>query len=683
MFSMIRWCVKIHDKIPAWRYAADSLANNDFRPLFLFVSVVYVTLFAFSCTFPILEGNSFRQTQTAISAQYILFENAYLPYLTPIFGPPWSIPFEAPFYIWLVALVQKTSGLDLDFCGRLVSVICFGLIFYPLYKILKLIDVNAKGITFTTSIIALSSTQYLFWSRTFLIETFTLFLCFMYTMCTLNYVKTSSKLNLCGSVTFSLMAALMKITTYFAFGVISLALASYLFRWKKQSANNRSIILAAVVLVSILSSFGFVAYGDYLKSLSPLTQSITSNAIQHHNWGTISQRFSTKLWEGTIFGTSMTNAIGSTILFGMLVFAYAICNKDKKTFKLFFISMVLYIIPFVAFSNLHMSVGHEYYQVSNSIFLIIASAICIQTLKEYGLRTQSVVLLVLIIFCNYSNFIRRDYLSAIWQSKTSTTLAISDIIKKNSDRNSIIVIGAGKNTWTSEYNYYSERKGFMFTSLNYKDVNIISYLNSQKNTNIDTIIVFDSSPKEVQLALNEYVEQRNFREIKFHKKLDCRIYTLNAGMFPVSSFANATTVNNNLSLQVVDKTNISEDSSFGADRIKVSEGKVNGTFTIKVSSSESSNKLKGVEIEFYPKVVHPGENDFLEVQYSLDNSKYYPIKRYSGVGNDTQRGLFDPTVNTKIDAISEVIYIRFNLSGSAEFWYNEEFPVVFNITTNH
>lgn len=683
MLSGIGWCTTIHEKVSAWRRRADSLANNDFRLIFLFVSTVYIIFFACSSTLPILEGNSFRQTQTAISAQYILSENAYFPYLTPIFGPPWSIPFEAPFYIWLVALVQKTSGLSLDFCGRLVSAVSFILIAYPLYRILKHINANAKSITTITFIIALSSTQYLFWSRTFLIETFTLLLCFLYTLNTLNFIKTSSTLSLCASIIFSLMASLMKITTYFAFGVTSIMLAYYLFRWESPKNFRRSIILVAIVFISILAAFGFVAYGDHFKTLSPLTQSLTSDAIRHHNWGTISQRFSSKLWDDTIFGTSIVNSIGSTMVFGMLLFAYAISRKDKNTFFLFLGSMFLYIIPFIAFSNLHMNVGHEYYQTSNAIFLIVASAICIQTLKENGLRAQSVFLLILIILCNYSNFIRRNYLTAVLQSKTSSTMEISEIIKGNTNKSSIVVIGADQNTWTSEYNYYSERKGIMFTSLNYKDTDILQYLNKQNHTDIESIIIFNSTPKEVQTALNQYIYQHNFKEVQSHKRLGCKIYTNNTGIFAISNFLPDIVVDNYLSFQVIDKTNITEDSSFGADRIKVSDGKSSGTFTIKVSSAEIKHTIKGIEIVFYPKIIHQGGGNNLEVQYSCDNTKYFPLENYHGVGNDTQRDLFDPYIKAKVDTLSDSIYIRFNLFGSAEFWYNKEYPVIFNIMTTN
>jgi hypothetical protein len=47
-------------------------------------------------TQPPLENHSFRQTQTALTAWWFVRDGFSFAYLTPVGGPPWSIPFEFP-----------------------------------------------------------------------------------------------------------------------------------------------------------------------------------------------------------------------------------------------------------------------------------------------------------------------------------------------------------------------------------------------------------------------------------------------------------------------------------------------------------------------------------------------------------------------------------------------------------
>src|SRR5215213_5177977 len=86
---------------------------------------------------PILDAFGFRQTQTAISVYSILHDHVFLDYLTPVLGAPWALPFEAPVYHGIVALLAYLSGLDLDASGRIVSVAFFFVVLGGGYTIIK------------------------------------------------------------------------------------------------------------------------------------------------------------------------------------------------------------------------------------------------------------------------------------------------------------------------------------------------------------------------------------------------------------------------------------------------------------------------------------------------------------------------------------------------------------------
>src|ERR1700730_19303248 len=52
---------------------------------------------------PLLDLHYFRQTQTALSAYWILKGGPWLAYETPVLGFPWAVPFEFPVYQLLAA----------------------------------------------------------------------------------------------------------------------------------------------------------------------------------------------------------------------------------------------------------------------------------------------------------------------------------------------------------------------------------------------------------------------------------------------------------------------------------------------------------------------------------------------------------------------------------------------------
>src|ERR1700733_12178228 len=86
---------------------------------------------------PLLGMHSFRQTQTAITAYWILRGSPWFAYHTPVLGAPWSIPYEFPMYQLVVAAVVKLTGLQLDPAGRLVSYLFLLATIWPTRSIMR------------------------------------------------------------------------------------------------------------------------------------------------------------------------------------------------------------------------------------------------------------------------------------------------------------------------------------------------------------------------------------------------------------------------------------------------------------------------------------------------------------------------------------------------------------------
>jgi len=153
----------------------DTIMQNKFIVFCLFI-VICLNIYFSSVGFfnPLLEHYAFRQTQTAISAYYYLKEGFTLNYITPVLGAPWSIPFEFPTYQFIVAGFSYLTTIPLEAAGRLISIIFFYLALGYIYKILSLYFFD-KILRLIPIIFLLVCPQYIFWSRTFMIESTALF----------------------------------------------------------------------------------------------------------------------------------------------------------------------------------------------------------------------------------------------------------------------------------------------------------------------------------------------------------------------------------------------------------------------------------------------------------------------------------------------------------------------------
>src|SRR5258707_7658240 len=124
---------------------------------------------------PLLDLHAFRQTQTALSVYWLIHGGPWLAYETPVLGASWSIPFEFPLYQWLVALLALLH-VPLDVAGRLVYFAFYAATLWPLWVFIRSVGLGRVAYL-NTAILFMTAPLYLYWSRTFLTESCSLFCC--------------------------------------------------------------------------------------------------------------------------------------------------------------------------------------------------------------------------------------------------------------------------------------------------------------------------------------------------------------------------------------------------------------------------------------------------------------------------------------------------------------------------
>ena len=343
------------------------------RPLvFVFVVLLLFALWQFTGSWnaSILDRHEFRQLQTATSTYWMKTDGFRLDYETPLFGPPWSIPMEFPVYQWCVAALSRSCSLPLEQTARGVNIFFFFATLPAIYGLAGLAGL-ASSRRLLVMAVMLTSPTYLFYGRSFMIET-TALCCaswFLYTV-TRAVRDESWRFALC-AILCAVLAGLAKVTTFVVF-LPPAALLTWIFwraRWTNRSQNPsalRRVTLYALapVLLGIAISYWWIRHGDHLKDINPFAGFLKSSEMKAWNWGTWAQRTSAEIW--TQNWSNFSQYVFGIVPLAVLLFCAAVVEPIYRRVAawcgLFFLSGPLLFI------NLYYR--HDYYYCANAVFLL-------------------------------------------------------------------------------------------------------------------------------------------------------------------------------------------------------------------------------------------------------------------------------------------------------------------------
>ena len=428
-----------------------------------FFSIVTVSVFTvngvlFSAQ-PLIDLHGFRQTQTAVTAYWMNLDSNFIQfnYPLPIIGSPWSSPFELPLFQSIVAVIGHITHFEIDQIGRLLALVSSLLILIPLYKITLILKLPLQIFYFSV-ILIYSSPQYLYWSRTFLIETFSVLLTFVTIYLYFKMKINLSIIGLIGFTMFSTAAILVKVTTSVTplLFLLVLELVSLARIWKmKRVFKFKDLVLTFGLLFSFLSLEYWVQYADAIKANGGISRYLTSSNLSGWTIGNVSQRFSSDFWYELIFKKNLVQ--NPMTLIGITLFIWFIFKR--KSHLNFILSLsFLWLFPMLLFSNLH--IVHIYYQTENLIYLLILTSITICTVLENSKTEIRLLFLAILAFASNLLIFSDFYFShQLTNSSDSTDLAISRIVLNETASDSIL-IGIGKD-WNPTIPYYSRRYSVM------------------------------------------------------------------------------------------------------------------------------------------------------------------------------------------------------------------------------
>jgi hypothetical protein len=427
------------------------------------VAVIATYVAIFYADQPLLEREAFRQTQTALTSYWMIKEGWQLAYQTPMLGYPWTIPLEFPFYQSIVAFITWITGFSLDAVGRLVS---FGFLLgcaWPAFAIARRLNLTSAAAWIFCAFLW-SSPQYLYWGRTFLMETAAVFFALAAVPYALDLRDPSPKWS--SVVLFSIFACLgltqKGTTTAPVLLVLGFIICIAHLRRRPAIWNWRWVPVVTALALPIIVSGLWTYYAARVRSDNPFAAEAFAPTVYV---GRLDLRADLSVWKTIIIDrVIMNNAAG---WFGLAVILCAVVFGGKRFKVMILVSIVLCLLPIAIFMNSHWWL--DYYQTGVVVFLIAALALSVDVfqIKIYPIAP---VIAVVLVLANFHSFIK-GY-GTLLQKELSVTktraLSVGNVIRRYTPEESAIVVfelttvyGPREpvTSYSPEIIYYSHRKG--------------------------------------------------------------------------------------------------------------------------------------------------------------------------------------------------------------------------------
>jgi hypothetical protein len=404
---------------------------------------------------PIFEQHGFRQTQTALSAYWILHGGPWLVYETPVLGAPWSLPFEFPTYQLVVAALARL-GIPLDQAGRLISFGFFVATLFPLRALLRRLG-HDRTTFLMTAMLFIGCPLYVFWGRTFMIESCALFLGVSWLACVVAFRQGGGAPAFGLALATGCLVAVTKSTTFAGFGAVAGSIFVMASIGAARTADLRRqwrglLLLALLCAVPLAVGIAWVMFADTVKLANPFAALLTSRNMAQWNYGTLDQRLSAAFWIDVIARRTGPDIFGhALVLVPFVVGAGLALRRSDPRIP---VALGAFLLPLLLFTNLYLH--HNYYANANALFLLVGVALSLSAIFASGWRLTALVLLACIVMGQSRYFVRTYDFFIRLDTRPGDILRIAAAAKQAvpPDR-ALLVIG---NDWSSGVPYYSERR---------------------------------------------------------------------------------------------------------------------------------------------------------------------------------------------------------------------------------
>ncbi|GAB1489322.1 hypothetical protein MASR2M8_17750 [Opitutaceae bacterium] len=367
---------------------------------------------------------------------------------------------EFPTYQLAVAAVAHTTSLPLESAGRLVSVIFFLACLPPLHLLLR-DRLPQRSDSLVVLAFVLTGPIYLFYSRTFFIESTALCLALWFLVVFERALLRPRSGWLPAAWAIGALAATTKITTFAVFCPPAVILTCLLARDRRRAGIDlrkawvHPLLTAALVAaVPVAAGLAWVSFTDAIKADQPYARMLTSASLRAFNFGPPELRISRPFWQFVGYVTS--HQVSSLVALLLAAIALPFVGRTYRHVAL--VCGALYCTGFLVFSNLYFV--HDYYYYASGIFLLTALAVIAAGLMHQPKLPRLIPVATLVLaLCSQVMSFGRTY-HDLFHRKPPPPPPVLATVVRDVTRPEDVLVTLGLD-WNGLYAYTAERRAIM------------------------------------------------------------------------------------------------------------------------------------------------------------------------------------------------------------------------------
>lgn len=410
---------------------------------------------------PFVGPDEFRQTQTAITVQAMLeapgFAFPVFTYETPVFGPPWRVPFEFPTYQLTAATIARLApAVSADMACRVAALAWFYLSAALLFGIAR----RQVGTAFATVTLGLYlwSPFAIYWSRSAMIDYTSVALGLGYLGLGLLALDGRRWPNLAGAAVLGILTSATKATTWLGFAVVlGLAFLPALRSVPLRSLSLRPLIrpassALALFVCPLAAGVAWTAWADRVKAAHEATRWLTSSEFSTWTFGRLVSRFDPEVWT--------TLAFVPALLAGMALVGPWLRAQRPEVWRVAWPSALAAVASASIFLNLYLV--HDYYQIAVMPFLAVASTAGLWALS--GLRRAlrwSAYAALAVAVVPYAVLAWARFGEAMSVDWNAPSVRLGELVARVTPADRWVLVALGEHNWNPSTLYFSHRRGLM------------------------------------------------------------------------------------------------------------------------------------------------------------------------------------------------------------------------------
>lgn len=436
--------------------------------------------------------------------------------------------------------------------------------------------------------------------------------------------------------------------------------STWIISWASWRKSLALLLLSGAICATIFASIQYCTEGGFLTHvlLYPLAMAKNTSVS---NWSNAEPR---------LISFATTNA--GILLLTLVIIVHDVIRKKFHPLNW----MILIHIPFVVRLLMHWGAADNYYW--GILALMYARAGCYfgefrTDNKRLVLQTGPLLLLLLTFTPSYSSLMSQLGAS---KAQNETVTMLPAVLEAGGYRNVLINSEAGsavlKMADRVKFTFFDGFDLSFFEQAKLWKGSESQLFRDIRDRKYDAVVVGSSfvAPSFYWNLYDSYTVSASVGSAKICTPLEGKLVKFTV---PTDEII----LRDGLSLKLENITGSYVSAAYNAFSFTKHEASQESVLIFKI---ESGSTMRSIRVALAPLVKHIGGGNLITVEWSTDNSTYYPTYIYEGLPDDDKKGFLDARKEFSFAPNYHVVYLKIILNGSGQLWFSPDYPISFLVS---